>query len=135
MQYWMVKTEPGDYTWEAFVEDGVTMWDGVRNYQARNNLRAMKKGDTVLFYRSVKKPAVMGIARVVREAYPDPTTDDPRWVAVDLKAVQALRQPVPLRAIKENPALADLPLLRQPRLSVMPLTEAQFREIVKMGGL
>ncbi len=134
MNYWMVKTEPGDYTWEQFERDGVTMWDGVRNYQARNNLRAMRRGDRVLFYRSVKNPAVMGIARVVREAYPDPTADDERWVAVDLEVERPLPQPVPLRAIKANPTLADLPLLRQPRLSVMPLTPQQFEVLVKMGG-
>ncbi len=135
MQYWMVKVEPGDYSWEQFERDGVTMWDGVRNYQARNNLRAMRRGDRVLFYRSVKKPAVMGIARVVREAYPDPTADSDTWVAVDLETERPLRHPVFLKDIKKNPALAGMPLLRQPRLSVMPLTEAQFQEILKMGGL
>ncbi len=133
MNYWMVKTEPGDYTWEQFEQEGVTMWDGVRNYQARNNLRSMRIGDYVLFYRSVKNPAVMGIARVVREAYPDPTIDDDRWVAVDFKVVRSLPRPVLLKEIKATPQLRDLPLLRQPRLSVMPLTRQQFETIIKMA--
>jgi predicted RNA-binding protein with PUA-like domain len=110
------------------------MWEGVRNFQARNNLAAMRVGDQVLFYHSVEDPSAVGICEVVKEAYPDPTADDPRWVAVDLKAVRALGAPVTLAAIKAEPSLRDIPLLKQSRLSVMPLPKAAFERIVKLGG-
>jgi predicted RNA-binding protein with PUA-like domain len=132
--YWLVKQEPTKYAFADLVRDKRTMWEGVRNFQARNNLAAMRQGDQVLFYRSVEDPAAVGICEVVKEAYPDPTADDPRWVAVDLKAVRALGAPVTLAAIKAEPALRDIPLLRQSRLSVMPLARAAFERIVKLGG-
>jgi predicted RNA-binding protein with PUA-like domain len=132
--YWLVKQEPTKYAFADLVRDKRTMWEGVRNFQARNNLAAMRQGDQVLFYRSVEDPAAVGICEVVKEAYPDPTADDPRWVAVDLKAVRALGAPVTLGAIKAEPALRDIPLLRQSRLSVMPLERAAFERIVKLGG-
>jgi predicted RNA-binding protein with PUA-like domain len=133
-RYWLVKQEPSTYSWDQLVRDGRTCWDGVRNHQARNNLAAMRMGDRVLFYHSVVGQAVVGIAEVAREAYPDPTTKDAHWVAVDLVPVKALRRPVTLEAIKAAPALRDIPLLRQSRLSVMPLEQAAFDAIVKMGG-
>lgn len=133
MKYWLVKQEPTAYSWDQFVADGGTYWDGVRNYQARNNLQAMKKGDEVLFYHSVGDKAVVGTARVTREAYQDPTTDDERWVVVDLEPIEALDRPVTLADIKAKPKLADIALVRQSRLSVMPLKAAEYRAIVKMG--
>ncbi len=131
--HWLVKQEPTAYSWDQLVRDGRTSWDGVRNYQARNNLQAMKVGDRVLFYHSVEGQAVVGIAEVAREAYPDPTTKDERWVAVDLIPVKALRRPVGLDAIKATKAVADIPLVRQSRLSVMPLPKDAFDTIVAMG--
>ncbi len=132
-KYWLVKQEPTSYPFSQLVKDRRTDWDGVRNYQARNNLKAMKKGDLVLYYHSVKEKQVVGIAKVVEEAYPDPTTDDPRWVAVKLEAVRPLDRPVPLEAIKGDPKLAEIPLIRQSRLSVMPLRKAEFDRILKLG--
>ena len=128
-----MKQEPTKYSWEHLVRDGRTSWDGVRNFQARNNLKAMKTGDRVLFYHSVVGQEVVGIAEVVREHYPDPTTKDDRWVVVDLAPVKALKQPVTLETIKTVPALADIPLLRQSRLSVMPLDKDAFDVIVALG--
>ena len=132
--YWLVKQEPTKYSWDDLVRDERTSWDGVRNYQARNNLQAMKAGDRVLFYHSVVGQEVVGIAEVVRPAYPDPTTTDERWVVVDLAPVKALKKPVTLEAVKGVPALKDIALLRQSRLSVMPLEKAAFDAIVKMGN-
>jgi predicted RNA-binding protein with PUA-like domain len=133
--HWLVKQEPTAYSWDQLVRDERTSWDGVRNYQARNNLKAMKVGDPVLFYHSVEGQAVVGIAEVAREAYPDPTAKKGEgWVVVDLVPVKALGKPVTLEAIRGVPALKDIPLLRQSRLSVMPLTKAAFDTIVKMGG-
>jgi predicted RNA-binding protein with PUA-like domain len=132
-RHWLVKQEPTAYSWDDLVRDGRTMWDGVRNHQARNNLQAMGKGDQVLFYHSVKDPAVVGICEVVRTAYPDPTADDARWVVVDLKPVRPLARPVTLAAVKAEPALRDIPLVRQSRLSVMPLEKPAFDRIVKLG--
>ena len=132
--YWLVKQEPTKYSWDDLVRDERTSWDGVRNYQARNNLQAMKAGDRVLFYHSVVGQEVVGIAEVVRPAYPDPTTTDERWVVVDLAPVKALQKPVTLEAVKGVPALKDIALLRQSRLSVMPLEKAAFDAIVKMGN-
>lgn len=133
MRYWLVKSEPFKYSWDQFCEDGSTYWDGVRNYQARNNLRAMKIGDQVLYYHSNEGLAVVGVARVVKEAYQDPTTEDERWVVVDLEPVEALANPVTLREIKDEPRLADLALVRQGRLSVMPVVKKHFDLIVKKG--
>ena len=130
---WMVKQEPETYSWDDFVKDGKTDWSGVRNYQARNNLREMKTGERVLFYHSGKDKAVVGIAEVVKGAYPDPTAEDEQWVAVDLKPVRPLKNPVPLAAIRYDKRLADLPLIRQSQLSVMPLTKDEFDTIVATG--
>jgi predicted RNA-binding protein with PUA-like domain len=130
---WMVKQEPEVYSWTDFVGDGRTDWTGVRNYQARNNLREMKSGDRVLFYHSGKDKAVVGIAEVVKAAYPDPTADDPQWVAVDLKPIKAFDAPVQLAAIRYDKRLSQLPLIRQSQLSVMPLTKDEFEAIVTMG--
>ena len=131
--YWLVKQEPTTYSWDMLVRDRRTSWDGVRNYQARNNLKAMKAGDRVLFYHSVVGQEVVGIAEVVREAYPDPTTTDEQWVVVDLAPVQPLATPVTLEAIKAVPALKDIALLRQSRLSVQPVAKDAFDAIVRMG--
>ncbi len=131
--YWMVKQEPETYSWDDFVKDGKTDWSGVRNYQARNNLREMKTGERVLFYHSGKDKAVVGVAEVVKNAYPDPTADDEQWVAVDLKPIKALKNPVPLAAIRYDKRLAELPLIRQSQLSVMPLTKDEFDIIVATG--
>ncbi len=133
MNYWLVKSEPFKYSWEQFVKDGKTFWDGVRNYQARNNLRAMKKGDRVLFYHSNEGLAVVGIAEVVREAYQDPTTDDANWVVVDLKPLKALKSPVTLATMKETEALSEMSLIRQSRLSVCPIRKEEYDLILKMG--
>ena len=131
--YWMVKQEPETYSWDDFVKDGETDWTGVRNYQARNNLRAMKAGDRVLFYHSGKEKAVVGTAEVTKAAYEDPTADDEQWVAVDLKPVKRLKNPVPLAAIRYDKRLSELPLIRQSQLSVMPLTKDEFETIVATG--
>lgn len=130
----MVKQEPETYSWTDFVSDGETDWSGVRNYQARNNLREMKAGDRVLFYHSGKDKAVVGIAEVAKGAYPDPTADDPQWVAVDLKPLKPLSSPVPLAAIRYDKRLSGLPLIRQSQLSVMPLKKEEFDTIVGMGS-
>ena len=130
----MVKQEPETYSWSDFVNDGVTDWTGVRNYQARNNLREMKTGERVLFYHSGKDKSVVGIAEVAKSAYPDPTADDAQWVAVDLKPIKALRNPVPLAAIRYDQRLSQLPLIRQSQLSVMPLTKDEFDVIVALGA-
>ena len=130
---WMVKQEPETYSWDDFVRDGRTDWTGVRNFQARNNLRNMKVGDRVLFYHSGTGKCVVGIAEVAKAAYPDPTANDPQWVAVDLKPLKPLKAEVPLASIRYNPKLSKLPLIRQSQLSVMPLTKDEFDVIVKMG--
>ncbi|HEX3085372.1 MAG TPA: EVE domain-containing protein [Pyrinomonadaceae bacterium] len=131
---WMVKQEPEKYSWDDFVRDGKTDWTGVRNFQARNNLRQMKVGDRVLFYHSSTGKCVVGIAEVAKAAYADPTADDPQWVAVDLKPVKPLKESVPLAAIRYNSKLANLPLIRQSQLSVMPLKKEEFETIVTMGS-
>src|SRR5215218_9859286 len=123
MAYWLVKSEPFKYSWEQFVNDKQTHWDGVRNYAARNNLRAMKKGDEVLFYHSNEGLEIVGIAKVVKEAYQDPTTDEEAWVVVDLKPVKKLKQPVTLKQIKADERLKDIDLLRLGRLSVGTVKE------------
>ena len=133
-QYWLVKQEPTTYSFDQLVADGRTMWDGVRNFQARSNLKAMQAGDRVLFYHSGSDPAVVGVCEVVREAYPDPTAKDGGWVAVDLAPVKKLKRPVPLAQVKAERTLRDIPLVRQSRLSVMPLEKTAFDAIVKMGS-
>jgi predicted RNA-binding protein with PUA-like domain len=132
--HWLVKSEPCKYAWEALVADKSTYWDGVRNAQARNNLQAMKKGDLVLYYHSNEGKEVVGVARVSREHYPDPTTDDERWVVVDVAPVKALKEAVTLATIKADPALKDVALVRQSRLSVMPIDKKHFDRILKLGG-
>ena len=131
--FWLVKQEPSSYSWSDFVAEGKTAWTGVRNYTARNNLRKMKKGDEVLFYHSGEEKAVVGIARVTRPAYPDTTAKEGDWSAVDLAPIKSLRQSVTLRQIKNESRLKQIPLVRQSRLSVMPLGKAEFGEIVKMS--
>jgi predicted RNA-binding protein with PUA-like domain len=133
-RYWLVKSEPFKYSWEQFVKDGQTFWDGVRNYQARNNLRNMAVGDHVLFYHSNEGLCVVGIAEVMTSAYQDPTTEDSNWVVVDLKPIKALKNPVSLKAMKEEPELENLSLIRQGRLSVCDVTAQEFKLIVKMGS-
>ncbi|WP_166332287.1 EVE domain-containing protein [Sphingobacterium chungjuense] len=134
MNYFLVKSEPFKYSWDQFNKDGQTFWDGVRNYQARNNMKAMKKGDLVLFYHSNEGKEVVGMAKVVKEFYQDPTTDDEKWVVVDLAPVQSFERPVTLEAIKADKMLEDVALVRQGRLSVMPLKQAEFDRIVEMGN-
>ena len=133
-KHWLAKSEPDKYSWDQFVSDGSTYWDGVRNAQARNNLAAMRKGDAVLFYHSNEGREVVGVARVTREAYQDPTTDDARWVVVDLEPVAPLPKPVTLAAIKADAKLAEIALVKQSRLSVMPLSKPHFDRIVRLGG-
>ncbi|HEX8279829.1 MAG TPA: EVE domain-containing protein [Chthoniobacterales bacterium] len=133
-KFWLVKQEPSAYSWNDFVRDGRTAWSGVRNFTARNNLRAMEKGDRVLFYHSVTDKAVFGIAEVARTAYGDPTASEGDWSAVDLVPKNALAEPITLEAIKKNPRLKEMALLRLSRLSVQPVTPEQFAEIVRMGG-
>ena len=132
-QFWLVKSEPSAYSWANLVADGKTSWTGVRNFTARNNLRAMRKGDAAFFYHSVTDKAVVGIANVVREAYTDPTAKEGDWSAVDLAPEKALPKPVTLEQIKRNPKLKEMALLRLSRLSVQPVTKTQFEEIVRMG--
>jgi predicted RNA-binding protein with PUA-like domain len=131
--YWLVKSEPFKYSWDDFVKDGSTYWDGVRNAQARNNLAAMQKGDRVLYYHSNEGKEVVGVAEVTRTAYQDPTTDDERWVVVDLAPVAPVAHPVTLAEIKADAKLAKIPLVTQSRLSVMPLPKAAFDRIVSTG--
>lgn len=134
MNYWLVKSEPHKYSWEKFNEQGRTFWDGVRNYMARNNLREMKEGDLVLFYHSNEGKEVVGIAKVVKEFYQDPTTEDPNWVVVDLAPVESLKTPVTLVTIKADEKLKDIALVRQGRLSVMALKREEFDYIVQLGS-
>lgn len=139
MNFWLVKSEPDHYGWQHFTAQGRAVWDGVRNYQARNNLNAMQVGDQLLFYHSVTNPGVVGLATVVRTAYPDPTVaNDPvqakfGWVVVELEPVMPLAQPVTLAQIKAEPLLANIALIRQSRLSVMPIRPDEFELILKMG--
>ncbi|MFM8658229.1 MAG: EVE domain-containing protein [Chthoniobacterales bacterium] len=135
MNYWMVKQEPDSYPWEQFLRDKKTAWTGVRNFQARNNLRAMKKGDRVFYYHSVTGKSVVGLAEVAREAYTDPTAKEGDWSCVDLVPRQTCKTPVELETIKNEKALKDLPLLRQSRLSVMPVSGAEAKVLCRLGGL
>jgi predicted RNA-binding protein with PUA-like domain len=134
MNFWLVKQEPTKYSWDEFVHDKETYWDGVRNYQARNNLKAMKKGDYAFYYHSVSDKKIMGIAKVTKEFYQDPTTPDERWVVVDLKPVKPFKNQVSLEQIKGEKSLQDIALVKQSRLSVAPLTQKEFKIILKMGG-
>ena len=131
--FWLVKQEPSSYSWSDFVAEGQTSWTGVRNYTARNNLRKMRKGDEVLFYHSGEEKAVVGMAKVTGPAYPDPTATEGDWSAVNLAPIKSLRRPVTLRQIKSDPRLKRIQLVRQSRLSVMPMAATDFRAIVLMG--
>jgi predicted RNA-binding protein with PUA-like domain len=133
-QYWLVKQEPTAYSWDQFMADGKTDWTGVRNFQARNNLRSMKSGDQVLFYHSVNGKAVVGIAVVSREAFPDPTATSGDWSAVEIRPVRPVNPPVTLDKIKSDPTLAQIPLLRQSRLSVMALSKNEFEGLLGLTG-
>ena len=133
-QHWLVKQEPESYSWETFARERRTSWDGVRTYQARNNLKAMQPGDPVLFYASGEVKSVLGIARVSKAPFSDSTADEPGWVAVELETVRALKRPVSLAEVKADPALAKIALVRNSRLSVMPLDGKAFDHIVKMGS-
>lgn len=132
--YWLVKSEPESYSWADFVKDGKTAWTGVRNYQARNNLRAMKCGDLVLFYHSVIGKQIVGVARVGKEFYPDSIAKEGDWSCVDLIPVKALKNPVTLETIKADKILKEMPLVRQSRLSVAPLSEAQFKRVLELSA-
>jgi len=133
MNYWLVKSEPFKYSWDDLLKDGSTYWDGVRNYQARNNLKSMEKGDLVLYYHSNEGKEVVGVARVVKEFYQDPTTQDDRWVVVDIEPVNKLNNPVSLSDIKNDKRLEKVPLVTHSRLSVMPILKKHFETIIKMG--
>lgn len=131
---WLVKQEPETYSWERFREEGGTAWTGVRNFQARNNLRAMKKGDRVLFYHSGDAKQIVGLATVKKAAYPDPTASEGDWSAVDLAPQKPLRHPVPLKLLKDDPLLKTMPLVRNSRLSVSPVTSEQFVRILELAS-
>ncbi len=133
MNYWLVKSEPFKYSWEQFQKDKKTFWDGVRNYQARNNLREMKKGDLVMFYHSNEGKEIVGIAKVVKESYQDPTTDDTNWVVVDLAPFKKLKNTVTLETIKADKQLQNIALVKQGRLSVMPLKSEEFDRIIELS--
>lgn len=133
MNYWLVKSEPEAYSWDKFREEKKTAWTGVRNFQARNNLRAMKRGDTVLFYHSVSDKQIVGIAKVSTEAYADPTAKEGDWSCVDLVPHKALKTPVTLEQLKADATLKEMALIKQSRLSVTPVTKAQFDRVLKLG--
>lgn len=135
MNYWLVKSEPSVYSWDQLVKDKKATWDGVRNFAARNHMKAMKKGDQVLFYHSNEGLAIVGITEVAKEFYQDPTTDDTNWVVVDLKPVKALPNPVTLAAMKADKAFENMALIRIGRLSVSPVSDTEYKKILKMGGL
>jgi predicted RNA-binding protein with PUA-like domain len=134
MNYWLVKSEPETYSWAQFLKDGKTAWTGVRNFAARNNLRAMKSGDRVFFYHSGEEKSVVGLARVAKEFYPDATADEGEWSCVDLAAEKVLGKPVTLAEIKADKILQEMVLAKQSRLSVSPVTVAQFKQLLKLAG-
>ena len=134
MAYWLVKSEPSVYSWEQFEKDKETVWSGVRNYAARLHLRGMKKGDQVLYYHSNEGLEIVGIAKVIKEAYQDPTTDDDKWVAVDLKPFRRLKHPVSMDQIKEDPRLKEMALVRISRLSVQPVSDEEWKIVMGMAG-
>lgn len=133
MKYWLIKSEPGTYSWDDFVKLGRDHWDGVRNYQARNNMKEMKVGDLALFYHSVNEKSIIGIAEIVREHYPDPTIDDDRWVVVDVVPVKKLKNPVTLDQVKADERLSQMVLVKNSRLSVQPVAKEEFDIIIGMG--
>tara|TARA_B000000441_G_C21695360_1_gene322369 strand:+ start:61 stop:471 length:411 start_codon:yes stop_codon:yes gene_type:complete len=133
MKYWLVKSEPFKYSWNMMLKDKITYWDGVRNYQARNNLKNMKKGDLVFFYHSNEGKEIVGLTKVVKEFYQDQTTDDDKWVVVDLKVEKTLKRPISLAEIKNEVKLKDISLIKQSRLSVMPLDKIHFDHIIKLS--
>ncbi len=135
MGFWLVKDEPENWSWQQHAAAGVAPWDGVRNHQAANNLRAMRNGDRVFFYHSVTEKRLMGVLEVAREAYPDPTDPSGKWVCVDMKAREPVKHHVTLAAIKAEPRLKDLGLIRQSRLSIMPVTPQQWRILARMAGI
>lgn len=135
MNFWLVKSEPGAWSWQDQVKKGVEPWTGVRNHQAAKNLKGMKLGDLAFFYHSVTERSIVGVVEIAREAYPDPTDETGKWVCVDMKAVKPLPQPVSLEAIKADPRFAAIPLIRQSRLSVMGLDAKTWELLSKMGGL
>jgi predicted RNA-binding protein with PUA-like domain len=134
MAYWLVKSEPFKYSWDQFVKDKITFWDGVRNYAARNNLKAMKKGDSVLFYHSNEGVEIVGIAKVAKESYQDPTTDDAAWVVVNLKPFKKLKKPVTLVQVKADKRLENMALVRLGRLSVQPVTNEEWNIVMELAG-
>lgn len=134
MAYWLAKSEPSVYSWDQLEKDKQTSWEGVRNYAARNHLRSMKKGDLVLFYHSNEGLAIVGIAKVAKEAYPDPTTKEEAWVTVDLQPHKKLKAPVPLDVIKKDKRLAEMALVRIGRLSVQPITDKEWKVIMELAG-
>ena len=134
MKYWLLKSEPDAWSWNNQIKEGASMWDGVRNYQARNNLKEMKKNDLCFFYHSVTEKSIVGIVKVVKEYYPDPTDPTERFVVVDVKATKKLKNPVSLDKIKENNKLKDIALVKQSRLSVMPLKKTEWDIIIKMSN-
>lgn len=134
-QYWLVKQEPEAYSWSTFVRDGSTAWTGVRNFQARNNLRSMKKGDLVFYYHSVSEKQIVGLAKVAKEAYLDPTADEGDWSAVDLQPLKPLKTPVDLEQIKSDAVLKEMKLVRNSRLSVTPVSEKEAKKIFEMSGM
>jgi len=134
MAYWLVKSEPSTYSWDQLVKDKKTTWDGVRNFAARNHLKSMKKDDDVLFYHSNEGTEIVGIAKVAKEYYPDPTADDTNWVVVDLKPSKKLKKPVTLSQVKSDKRLADMALVRLGRLSVQPVTESEWKIVMELAG-
>lgn len=134
MPYWLIKSEPSVYSWDQFVNDKQTFWSGVRNYAARINLRAMKNGDEVLYYHSNEGVEIIGIAKIIKEAYQDPTTDDERWVAVDVKPQKKLKKAVTLAQVKADERLKNMALVRLGRLSVQPVTEAEWKVVMELAG-
>ena len=135
MKYWLLKSEPDAWSWDNQVKEGASMWDGVRNYQARNNLKNMKRNDLCFFYHSVTEKRIVGIVKVVKEHYPDPTDKTERFVVVDVKAIKKLKNPVSLEKIKLNNKLKNIALIKQSRLSVMPIKEVEWNEIIKMSSI
>ena len=135
MKYWLLKSEPDAWSWDNQVKEGASMWDGVRNYQARNNLKEMKKNDLCFFYHSVTERSIVGIVKVVKEYYPDPTDKTDRFVVVDVKAIKKLKNPVSLDQIKENKKLKNIALIKQSRLSVMPIKKIEWEEIIKLSSM
>lgn len=133
MNYWLMKSEPGAYSWDDLVKDTSTHWDGVRNYQARNNMKDMKKGDLALYYHSVNEKCVVGVAKIVKEYYQDPTTDDERWVVVDIAPDHKLKSPVTLAQIKSDARLENMVLVKNSRLSVQPVSKEEFDIIISLG--